>query len=170
MGSATQEDRVLVLPYDPGRLPTMHRSRPGESIQLDVLGLPPFKDTSFSIRNPKHRHYTRFLALRTAALEAMGDRAWSHGPIGLDFDLFASAVDPRRDLLDYVSGVMDTLDGSHGMDFSYLPIVYNDDFQVCEVVSRFHQSASERYVVRITFLPNKSPVPICSTPPDRYGG
>ena len=52
----------------------------------------------------------------------------------------------------YVSGVMDTLDGSHGPGFTYLPIVYQDDCQV--VLGEFHyiQSDETRYEVLLTFL------------------
>lgn len=59
-----------LLPYDPGPLPTLPAPKRGEFIEFQVSGLPPFKDTSSSIRNPKHRCYDRFAALRTAAANA----------------------------------------------------------------------------------------------------
>jgi hypothetical protein len=47
---------------------------------------------------------------------------------------------------------MDTLDGSHGTAFTYLPIVYQDDCQV--VLGEFHhvQSDELRYEVVLRFL------------------
>jgi|GEM_PF-1958628 len=143
------------LAYDPGRLPTIATPKAGEHIEFTVFGLPPFKDISFSIRNSKHKHHKRFVALRAAAIESMAGRAWSHDPIGLDIDVFAPNLEPSRVLLDYVGGIQDTLDGSHGTDFTYLPIAYNDDCQICDGSSRFHRSEEERYTVRISFLANK---------------
>jgi hypothetical protein len=138
--------------YDPGRLPTAKAPDAGERIEFCAAGLPPYKDISFSIRNPRHRYHACFVALRVAAANAMAGRAWSHGAIGLWLELFAPTLD--RALVDYCGGVMDTLDGSHGPEFTYLPIVYNDDCQVCESRSQFHQSEDTRYVVRIEFLAN----------------
>ena len=59
-------------------------------------------------------------------------------------------------MLDYVSGVMDALDGSHGPGFTYLPIVYQDDCQV--VLGEFHHVTSEetKYEVVLTFLESNS--------------
>jgi hypothetical protein len=58
----------------------------------------------------------------------------------------------ERDLLDYVGGVMDALDGSHGPGFTYLPIVYQDDCQV--VLGDFHHVRSDetRYELELGFL------------------
>ena len=63
-----------------------------------------------------------------------------HEAVGLDLDVHAPNLEPGRALVDYVGGVMDTLDWSHGTHFTYLPIVYNDDCQVCDASSGFHQS------------------------------
>jgi len=143
-----------LLPYDPGPLPTLPAPQAGDSVEFRVTGLPPFKDTSFSIRNPKHKHYGRFVALRTAAAEAMAGRAWSHEAIGLDLEVHAPNLEAGRALVDYVGGIMDALDGSHGPRFTYLPVAYNDDCQVCAGASQFHQSQDEWYAVRIRFLAN----------------
>ncbi|MBC7260185.1 MAG: hypothetical protein H5T65_13200 [Chloroflexi bacterium] len=143
-----------VLAYDPGLLPTMPAPQGGEAIELRVSGLPPYKDTSFSIRNPKHKHHERFVALRAAAIEAMAGRAWSHGAIGLDLEVHAPNLEPGRTLVDYLAGVMDTLDGSHGTHFTYLPVAYNDDCQVCDSACIFNRSEDEWYAVQIRFLAN----------------
>ena len=64
--------------------------------------------------------------------------------------VFAPSLD--RDLLQYVGGVMDTLDGSHGPEFTYLPIIYQDDCQV--VLGEFHHVRSDevRYEMQLSFL------------------
>jgi hypothetical protein len=85
----------------------------------------------------------------------MAGRTWSHGAIGLDLEIHAPHMEPSRALVDYVGGVMDTLDGLHRPDFTYLPIVYNDDCKVCEGRSSVHRSQDEWYSARITFLANK---------------
>lgn len=143
------------LTYDPGPLPRRAAPTAGDSIEFRASGLPPFKDTSFSIRNPTHKHYDRFVARRTAAIDAMAGRFWSYGAIGLDVEVYALKMEPGRALVDYVGGVMDTLDGSHGPHFSYLSIAFNDDCQVCDGRSSFQRCNDEWYSVRITFLANK---------------
>ena len=59
-----------------------------------VSGLRPFRDTSFSIRNPKYEHHEGVLALRTAAIWAMAGRTWSHDAIGLALDVHAQRLKP----------------------------------------------------------------------------
>jgi hypothetical protein len=58
----------------------------------------------------------------------------------------------ERDLLAYVGGVMDTLDGSHGSEFTYLPIVYQDDCQI--VLGDVHhvRSGEMKYEMQLSFL------------------
>jgi hypothetical protein len=73
----------------------------------------------------------------------MAGRTWSHDAIGLDLDVHAPTLEPGHALVDYLGGVMDTLDGSHGAHFTYLPIVYNDDCQVCDSASRFNRSQDD---------------------------
>lgn len=89
----------------------------------------------------------------------MAGRTWWHGAIGLDLEIHAPDMEPRRALLDYVGGVMDSLDGSHGPHFTYLPIAYNDDCQVCKGKSSLHSSEDAWYSVRIRFLANMPPQP-----------
>ncbi|QDT86392.1 RusA family crossover junction endodeoxyribonuclease [Gimesia chilikensis] len=140
------------LPYDPGEIPHLPAPIAGTSIDFGVVDYPPIKDTSFSIRNPKHKNYMRFVNLRLAAIDAMGGHAWSHGPVKLDLEVYAPSLEPERSLLDYLGGVLDTLDGSHGSHFHYLPAVYNDDCQVCDCNTSFHISEKIGYEVKITFL------------------
>ena len=82
----------------------------------------------------------------------MNGRKWSDGPIAMGVSLFAPQMEEGHDLCAYVGGIMDTLDGSHGYYFTYLPIVYQDDSQVSSVRSRFAESTESRYTVEIEFI------------------
>lgn len=140
------------MPYDPGVLPTKPAPKRGEKISMSLQGFPPYKDVHFSIRNPKHRIHDRFIALRDAAITAMEGRAPYRGPIQLNLVLQTPRFEAGKSLVDYVGGVMDSLDGSHGPSFTYLPIVYEDDCQVAAGGSSFRPSSKEYYDVVITFL------------------
>lgn len=118
-----------------------------------VSGLRPFRDTSFSIRNPKYEHHEGFLSLRTAAIWVMAGRTWSHDAIGLALDGHTPSLKPGYMLVHYLGGVMDTLGGTH---LTYLPIAYNDDCRVCDGASSFNRLEVEWYSVRIRFLANNS--------------
>jgi hypothetical protein len=52
---------------------------------------------------------------------------------------------------------MDTLDGSHGPSFTYLPIVYQDDCQVAESSCRYVFAPSASYDLEIAFLSREGP-------------
>ena len=123
-------DMNKFLPYDPGVLPSAPPPSAGESISFRVEGLPSYKDGHFSIRNTRHKFFPRFKALRQASIEAMGGRAPYRSAIGLDFVMHAQELEKSRSLIDYIAGIMDTLDGSHGCEFTYLPIFFEDDCQV----------------------------------------
>jgi hypothetical protein len=138
---------------NPGVLPTKSAPSPGEVIELRLDGLPSFKELHRSVRNPKHPRYDAFLRLREAAIAAMNGRECYSGPVAMDFCLHAPRL--QRRLLDYVEGVEDTLDGSHGPSFTYLPIVYQDDCQICTGHIKFIESKETFYTVRITFLSNE---------------
>ena len=140
------------LPYNPGVLPTKPGPKTGDTIRVAVDGLPPYKDEHFSIRNAKHRIHSRFVGLREAAIRAMDGRAPYRGAVQLDFVMHAHEFEPKRTLVDYVGGIMDTLDGSHGSSFTYLPIAYEDDCQVCTGTSRLVRGQTQHYEVRLTFL------------------
>jgi hypothetical protein len=58
------------------------------------------------------------------------------GAIRLDFVMHAPEFEPKKTLMDYAGGISDTLDGSHGTTFTYLPIVYEDDCQISDGHSR----------------------------------
>jgi len=60
----------------------------------------------------------------------MAGRAWSFGPIEQRVTLSGPRDLSRWTLVDYMGGIMDTLDGSSGRTFTYLPIVFEDDCQV----------------------------------------
>jgi hypothetical protein len=139
-----------VLLPDPGVLPTLPSPLPGESISLAVEGLPPYKDRHFSIRNPRHPKYDRFARLRCAATEAMNGRQWYTGPVTLALTLFAP--ERGRNIIDYIAGIQDTLDGSHGRSFTYLPVVFQDDCQVVSTEARFVKSKDIKYLVEVGFL------------------
>ena len=140
------------LPYDPGVLPTRPAPNAGETILIHVEKLPPYKDEHFSIRNLKHKIHARFKSLREAAIKVMDGRAAYRGAVQLDFVMCAPPFETGTRLLDYVDGIMDTLDGSHGPTFTYLPIVYEDDCQISTVHSHFEPSVDDWYELRITFL------------------
>lgn len=142
----------MFLPYDPGVLPTKPSPRSGESISIKVSGLPPYKDEHFSIRNPKHKIYDRFKNLRKTGIEAMAGRAPYRGAIQIDFKMYNHKFESRKTLIDYLAGIEDTLDGSHGMNFTYLPIVFEDDCQVCSGYSKLIKSEKVCYELTITFL------------------
>jgi hypothetical protein len=142
------------IPYDPGPLPTKPPPNPGDVIEFEVAGYPPYKDESFSIRNPKHKDYSRFVNLRKAGIVAMNGRAWSHAPIRMDFTLYAQGLEKKRKLLDYAAGIEDTLDGSSGYTFTYLPVVFEDDCQICSGHSRLIASNETKYRVRFEIMEN----------------
>lgn len=146
--------------YDPGPLPSRPSPSPGETLRIRVDGYPPDKDVHFSIRNPRHPRHERFKHLRAAAIAVMAGRRWYDGPVRLDFTLYAPSLDRR--LLDYADGIQDTLDGSHGCHFTYLPIVYEDDCQVCIAEDRFVASQETYYVVEVGFLSNQVAVSECT--------
>ncbi len=140
------------LPYDPGPLPTEAPPHPGENLELTVPGWPPWKDAHFSIRNPRHRHYQRFVELRRQAIKAMRGRAWYRGPVGMALELRALEFEPGRSLFDYVSGIQDTLDGAHGSEFTYLPVAYEDDCQIVTCEARLVPADRPSYTLRICFM------------------
>ncbi len=136
---------------DVGPLPTRPSPSPGEKLVLRLAGLPPSKTLGRSMRNVASSQRPRFMALRQAAIEAMGGRKWYEGPIQLE--LVYKAPDPPSIARGaYADGVSDTLGGSHGPTFVYLPIVYLDDGQICVMRARAETAPIEESEVTITFL------------------
>jgi hypothetical protein len=142
--------RVASLFPDPGPLPSQAAPLANERIVFQVAGFPPDKDLHFSIRNPRHKRHQRFKDLRTAAIAAMSGRARYLGPVELNVVVSAPNLD--LSLIDYMSGIMDTLDGAHAPSFTYLPIVYQDDCQVVSSHFCFKNAANAYYDVEVVFL------------------
>jgi hypothetical protein len=142
---------MFKLVPDPGVLPTKPAPRNGEKVLLRLDGLPPYKELRASIRNPQHRYYSRFVSLRQAAIKAMDGRAWSNGAVTLSLFVHAPNFDKNKTLVDYLGGVFDTLDGSHGYHFTYLPICFQDDCQVSSGRTRFLPSPETFYEIEIQF-------------------
>ena len=139
------------LPYDPGVLPNLPAPQPGESIVIEVMGLPPIKDLRRSIRNRNHPLYSSFMLLRCAAIEAMAGRAWVFRPVELRVTIFGPTGQARWTMPDYLSGIFDTLDGSSGRTFTYLPIVYEDDCQVYAAQIEWVDAPETKYRVEVLF-------------------
>ncbi len=64
----------------------------------------------------------------------------------------APAMEPGRTLTDYSGGIADTLDGSHGPSFTYLPVVYEDDCQIVSSDDQFLADENTWYEVTAGFL------------------
>jgi hypothetical protein len=135
----------------PGVMPTLSSPKKGDSIQFRVEGLPPIKNRSFSIRNTRSKDYEKFKSLRIKATEQMKKRRWYDGPITLNITVYIKDQKPQASLNDYMSGIMDTLDGSHGFTFTYLPVVYQDDCQVNAGHMSFGHSEKDYYEVEVIF-------------------
>lgn len=140
------------LPYNPGVLPTKEPPKTGEKIILKVEGVPPIKKPGISLRNPKNPRYGNFIALRDAAIKAMNGRAWYFGAIELDLIIYNKEGLNRANFVEYIGGVMDTLDGSRGVHFTYLPIMYEDDCQVCKSNYSYQESANPWYELVVRFV------------------
>jgi hypothetical protein len=82
----------------------------------------------------------------------MAGRALYFDAIGLDLTIYAPKLHDGLRISDYMSGIEDTVDGSCGFTFTYLPIVYQDDSQVVKSSSRFVRAEERRYHLRVDFL------------------
>jgi hypothetical protein len=72
------------------------------------------------------------------------------GPVELNVVVSAPKLD--LSLIDYMSGITDTLDGAHAPSFTYLPIVYQDDCQVVSSHFCFKHAENAFYSVEVVFL------------------
>lgn len=142
----------MVLPYNPGVIPSLPAPSAGTRITIELPGLPPDKDTSRSIRNSRHPRHQSFLDLRAAAISAMAGRAWSFGAVGVDLTIHSPEPPGNSYLNEYVGGILDTLDGSAGRHFTYLPVLFQDDCQVCELASKWVKDDDTWYRLVVTFL------------------
>jgi hypothetical protein len=134
-----------------GQIPTKGAPSFGHEISISVEGLPPYKDLHASIRNTKHRHHPRFVALRHAATEAMDGRCWSTEAIALWISVFTPGLDKNKNLSDDLGGITDTLDGTHGKSFTYLSVCFQDDCQVSSAGIASFDSGTPHYEIRIQF-------------------
>ncbi|TGN84203.1 hypothetical protein EOW77_0022355 [Bradyrhizobium yuanmingense] len=141
-----------VLPYDPGTLPTRLAPKAGDIIRIEVEGLPPAKTIRQSIRNADHPMHQSFARLRRQATAAMAGRAWVFGPVALKITLFGPSSNDGPSLVDYLGGVMDTLDGSSGPTFTYLPIIFEDDCQVVRSEVRLEDYPTRKYIIEVVIL------------------
>jgi hypothetical protein len=142
-----------ILPYDPGVLPTRPAPSIGEKIVLELQGLPPRKDGNRSIRNRSHPRYNAFVALRSTATSVMAGRAWVFGPVRFYLVVRCPRSLNYYEMALYQGGVMDTLDGSSGHTFTFLPIIFEDDCQITEGTGRWVESSVESYTAVFTILP-----------------
>jgi hypothetical protein len=150
--SAMINELTNVLPYDPGVLPTLPAPEVGDVIRTECEGLPPIKTIRQSIRNSDHPMHSSFMALRRAAIAAMGNRAWVFGAVALNLTQFGPRSDAGPSIVDYLAGVMDTLDGRCGITFTYLPIVFEDDCQVVQSRTEWQDDHASRYIVEVIIL------------------
>jgi hypothetical protein len=88
------------------------------------------------------------------AVGAMNGSAWYFGPVAMNVTLSAPALEKGKRLVDYIAGIQDTLDGSSGCEFTYLPIVFEDDCQVVGGRSRFVKTEKVCYEVEVEFMSN----------------
>ena len=83
----------------------------------------------------------------------MKGRAWYFGPIEMNVTLLAPSFEKEgKVLIDYVAGIQDTLDGSSGREFTYLPIVFEDDCQAKVGHAKFVKTKKIHYKIKIKFM------------------
>lgn len=104
------------------------------------------------MRNSQSPERPYFMALRNAAIEAMGGRKWHEGPIGLRLHYFSPKESIPAGMSPFLDGIMDTLDGSQGPTIMYLPIAYLDDCQVVETSLKWTEADKESYELEIEFI------------------
>jgi len=81
----------------------------------------------------------------------MAGRACYFGPVELHLTIFGPNSHERRSLNEYLGGIMDTLDGSSGQTFTYLPVVFQDDCQVAEAHTEWVEKPKCSYRLKIIF-------------------
>jgi hypothetical protein len=84
----------------------------------------------------------------------MAGRAWSFGNVELNIQVCGEQKLLDKSLTDYMAGIMDTLDGSSGTQFTFLPIAFEDDCQVSKASVALVDSAELGYRVQIVFGSN----------------
>jgi hypothetical protein len=81
----------------------------------------------------------------------MDGRAWVFGRVELHLVVRSPEPLNHYGLNDYLGGVMDTLDGSSGYTFTFLPIVYEDDSQVHSATTVWEVSERSNYALEVLF-------------------
>lgn len=93
------------------------------------------------------------MSLRHAAIVAMRGRKWYEGAVSVHVCCFGPKMGGSVWMLwPYIGGILDTLGGSHGFTFVYLPIVYLDDCQVVSCGGICDYDPSDHYEVDVEFL------------------
>jgi hypothetical protein len=82
----------------------------------------------------------------------MDGRHWFAGGVGLELVMFGAERLHWEVLNEYMGGIMDTLGGGHGSSFTYLPVVYQDDYQVVSTFATSRVAAKEHYTLTVSFL------------------
>ena len=83
----------------------------------------------------------------------MDGRAWTSQQIRLHTRITApAALRERHTALGFVSGIMDSLDGSHGRSFTFLPVVYEDDCLVNGFCVQWTDHSNPAYEIDVEFL------------------
>lgn len=85
----------------------------------------------------------------------MAKRAWSNEAIAITLVIHAAYLDENKIIPDYLSGVLDALDGSHGESFTYLPVCFQDDCQVVSSLTQHVHSSESFYELEIRFDPGE---------------
>jgi hypothetical protein len=130
----------------PGTVPTKPPPSLGQRVRFTVRGLPPYKNLNFSLRNKHSPQVREFVRLRLAAEQAMAGRRWWAGAVELNLMIHTNR-NLSLDLYLYQGGVFDALDGSHGPSFTFLPILYQDDGQICNSHTCAHLASTNYYTV-----------------------
>ena len=79
----------------------------------------------------------------------MGGRAWVFSPVELELTVRCPEMSERHSLADFLAGVMDTLDGSSGFTFTFLPIIFEDDSQVIASSIQWEEAPQCSYSVAV---------------------
>ncbi len=82
----------------------------------------------------------------------MGNRAWYFGKIAMEITLFGSPDTAIHTLNAYMGGICDTLGGSSGLTFTYLPIIYEDDSQIDSLSITWQRDTDVHYCIRLLFV------------------
>jgi hypothetical protein len=141
------DESVVILPYDPGALPTRPAPLKGDVIRIEVQGLPPPK--TISAVDPQCKPSNAHIIHGTETCCDCRDGRSRLGFRSSRAEYYAVwSVDSGL----YMGGVMDTLDSSSGTTFTYLPIVFEDDCQVVQSEVKRQDYPTNKYIIEVTIL------------------